>query len=694
MSFRLADRLLAARRRYFVGRIAERELFRTALAAADLPFLVLYVLGSGGMGKSSLLREFSSIATETQVPACYLDARNFEPAPEAFLNALRATLPIMPNETSAPFPTVGGGRQVILVDTYELLAPLDNWLREVFLPQLPENVLVVLAGRNPPAPAWRADPGWQTLLRVLPLRNLSSEESRAYLRQRNVPEDQCQAVLTFTHGHPLALSLVAETFAQRPAVIFQPEAAPDIIKTLLEQFVQKVPGPAHRAALEACALVRLISEPLLAEMLALPDPHELFDWLRGLSFIESGPLGLFPHDLAREALVTDLRWRHPDWYKELHRRARSFYVGRLGAEQRDAQQRLLFDLVFLHRENPAVRPFFEWAEGGSILPDAARAADWPALAAMVSKHEGAESARLAAHWLARQPESFLVFRDAHQEPIGFMAMIALERAAPQDVRADPAAQAAWAYLNRHAALRPGERATYFRFWMGEETYQAVSPVQSLVFIQAVSHYLTTPGLAYTFFSCAQADFWEMVLAYADLARLPEAGFVMGERAYGVYGHDWRVVPPAAWLMLLGEREVGAPAAAVAAAKSAEPIVVLSQSDFAAAVRDALRDFVRPDVLRGNPLMRSRLVLDAVRHAAPADRAAALQALIKEAADALQASPRDLKLHRALYHTYFQPAPTQERAAELLDLPFSTYRRHLMAGIAQVTAALWQREVGG
>ncbi|MBK6430412.1 hypothetical protein [Candidatus Amarolinea dominans] len=40
---------------------------------------------------------------------------------------------------------------------------------------------------------------------------------------------------------------MAETFAQRPAVIFQPEAAPDIIKTLLEQFVQKVPGPAHRA---------------------------------------------------------------------------------------------------------------------------------------------------------------------------------------------------------------------------------------------------------------------------------------------------------------------------------------------------------------------------------------------------------------------------------------------------------------
>ncbi len=253
-----------------------------------------------------------------------LDARNVEPAPDAFLNALRLALALDPAQAPAAALADRPGRRVILIDTYELLAPLDSWLREVFLPQLPEDVLVVVvvAGRKPPAPDWRADPGWQTFVRVLPLRNLSSDESRLYLAQRGVPADQCAAILGFTHGHPLALSLVAETFAQREAVTFRPEAAPDIIKTLVEQFVQKAPGPAHRAALEACAQVRLLNEPLLGEMLNLPDAHELFDWLRGLSFVESGPLGLFPHDLAREALVADLRWRHPDWYQELHRRAR------------------------------------------------------------------------------------------------------------------------------------------------------------------------------------------------------------------------------------------------------------------------------------------------------------------------------------------------------------------------------------
>jgi hypothetical protein len=465
LSSRLADRLSDARRRYFVGRENERGLFQGVMQAGDLPFSVLYVFGPGGVGKSALAHEFLATAKEAGVAAHYLDARNSEPTPDAFLHALRLALNLEPNEGPATALANRPGRHVILIDTYELLAPLDNWLRDTFLPQLPENVLVVLAGRDSPAPGWRADPGWQTLVRLLPLRNLSPAESRQYLARRGVPAEQCEAVLSFTHGHPLALSLVAETFAQRAAVTFRPDAAPDIIKTLVEQFVQKVPGPAHRAALEACAQVRLMSEALLGEMLNLTDPHELFDWLRGLSFIESGPLGIFPHDLAREALVADLRWRHPEWYKELHHRARHAYVVRLGTGRRDEQQRLLFDLVYLHRENPAVRPYFEWAESGSILPDSLRDADRAALLAMVTRHEGEASAQLAAYWLERQPEGYLVFRDAGQKPIGFIALVALERTGATDQNVDPAVAATWSYLLRHAPLRPGERATLFRFWM-------------------------------------------------------------------------------------------------------------------------------------------------------------------------------------------------------------------------------------
>jgi hypothetical protein len=81
-------------------------------------------------------------------------------------------------------------------------------------------------------------------------------------------------------------------------------------------------------------------------------------------------------------------------------------------------------------------------------------------------------------------------------------------------------------------------------------------------------------------------------------------------------------------------------------------------------------------------------------AAGADRVTALQTAIKEAAETLQAVPREAKLYRVLFHTYFQPMATQEQVAELLDLPFSTYRRHLKAGLTRVSELLWQKEIGG
>ena len=88
-------------------------------------------------------------------------------------------------------------------------------------------------------------------------------------------------------------------------------------------------------------------------------------------------------------------------------------------------------------------------------------------------------------------------------------------------------------------------------------------------------------------------------------------------------------------------------------------------------------------------MRARLVSKAAEPSVPATE---LQALLHEASAILRANPKDEKLYRAIYHTYLEPAPTQERAAEQLNLPFSTYRYHLANGVKRITEWLWQREL--
>jgi hypothetical protein len=121
------------------------------------------------------------------------------------------------------------------------------------------------------------------------------------------------------------------------------------------------------------------------------------------------------------------------------------------------------------------------------------------------------------------------------------------------------------------------------------------------------------------------------------------------------------------------------------------VLALSQPEFADAVRRALRELHRPGALAANPLLRTRVVRE---RAGERPASEVLSGLLREAVDAQRRDPRGEKPARALECTYLRPAPTQEAAAELLGLPFSTYRGHLTRGLERVVDWLWQRELYG
>lgn len=710
MLSRISERLKRVRERQMIGRLEEMALFHSTLHAAELPFLVFHLSGPNGIGKTTLLRAFEKRAESQQIPVLFLDARNFEATPEGLLFALRSLLGIPADSDPLTSLSDSDERRVLILDNYEDFDSNDDWVRESFIPQLSAETLVILASPRPPALAWRTDPGWQALIKTVSLRNLSTDEAQELLMLRGVPPAQFQAAMDFTHGYPLALSLIADMAAQpgNEANLsgFTPENAPHIVQALLDQFVAKAPSAAHRAGLEIAAMVRLTTEPLLAEMLegeddadAGPDlAHEVFQWLRGLSFIESNVHGLFPHETAREALLADLRWRNRERYIQLHHKARGYYSRRLDAAQGMEQHRILLDYIFLHRDNPLVRSAFDWKESSTVRTDALRETDVPSLLAMVRQFEGEESATIAAHWLRLQPDGVIVFRDrasgAEDEPIGFLFQLALQRTTEEQRECDPAILAAWQHLASTAPLRPGEIATHFRFWMAKNTYHAVSPVQSLIIVHIVRHYLTTRNLAYSFFPVVSPERWAPMFDYAEIARVPQAEFVVGGRPYGIYGNDWRRMPPTVWLARLADKETAISATNATPSVRPEPtegqLVVLSEEDFATAARSALRHMNEPDALRSNPLLRSRLVS---AQGSSENGAATLRKVVLEAVQQLQNIPRISRCYKPLYHTYIQPAPSQERAAEILDLPFSTYRRHLTEGITEVTRILWLKEIG-
>jgi hypothetical protein len=693
----VGQRLRQARQRWFLGRDGELGLFRAALRAPEPPFTVLHVHGPGGVGKTALLRAFVDEAHTAGAATVALDARHFEPSPPGFTAAVRGASGLEDDEDPGVALGARGRRTVVLVDTYEMAAPLDDWLRERFLPELPADSIVVLAGREPPAPAWRSEPAWRELLRVIALRNLRPDASRAYLRSADVPEALHERVLAFTHGHPLALSLVVDVLAQEKRMGlagFSPEHAPDVIGELLARFVIGVPSEQHRRALEVCALARLTTEALLRAALDASEIHDVFKWLRSLSFIEQGPYGLAPHDLARDLLEADLRWRDRERYGVYQDRIRAHVLDRIRRSTGQEQQRALLDLIFGLRSSPFARRYWEWASFGQTYADALSPDDREAVVAIAARRQGEESAALAAHWLARQPDAFIGLRGGDGVLLGFVVYLTLNRASPEDVDADPGTRVAWAYALRHGPPRPGEDVTHLRVVIDRDNRQRAAPALNLVSVLSCRRWLTTPNLAWDFQSIPDEASFGPVFAYLDYHRVPAADFDVDGRRLATFAHDWRRMPAEQWLELMGRRALDVdfqPAAAVSGGP-AQPLA-LSKAQFDQAVRRALHDLHRADLLATNPLLSSRLV----RERADAQGTPPVQtvaALLREAAALLAADPRDDKLLRAVDRTYLRPATTQERAAELLSLPFSTYRRHLTQGVGRIVANLWELEVYG
>jgi hypothetical protein len=646
---RLSDKLVRSRQQRFVGREAELELFRAALEAPEPPFAVLHFYGPGGVGKTTLLHELMHIATADGLAVIHLDGRNLEPAPAAFAAAARP-------------PDGCSGRFVLLIDTYERLLPLDRWLRGTFLAELPADTLIVIAGRHAPT-AWLDDSGWAGITRIVALGNLPRDASRTYLAARGMPAEQQAAALDFTHGPPLATG----------------PGERDVIRLLLERFLEDVPSTLHRQALEVCAVVRATTEDLLAACVGEEHAFALFQWLRRLSFVEQGPYGLFPHDIVREVLEGDLSWRNPTGHDAIRRAARRHLRRQVQLSAGIERQRLRMDILFLNRRDPGMASYFVWDALDTAYAERATSDDHPAILAMIRRHEGAASAEIARYWQERQPEAFLIYRTPAGEVYGCMAQLALERATDADAAIDPAILPALRYIEIHRPLEPGDAASYMRFWMAAGSYQAISPAVNITAANCVIHWTTTPRLVWSMVAMSNPDLMAPHFESIRFRRTPDADFVVGQRRYGCFSHNWASEPVAAWLTETrhGDVEPLAP-------EPAPAVQTLNETEFAAALRHALRDFTRPDLLATNPLLHTALL-------GSADRTpGALQALVRDAVETLNHNPKDARLYRALWQTYIEPAGTQEQAAEHLDLPFNTYRYHLANGLQRLAAFLWRR----
>src|SRR5690606_7085979 len=170
---------------------------------------------------------------------------------------------------------------VWLVDEFDRLRLLDEWLRHTLLPNLPERTRWVFAGRFEPRRAWLATPGWSDVVLPLRLMPLADAASRAMLSRRGVTAEQLPQLVALARGTPLVLTLMAppgRTLVNETALAAHVDgerANPDAVLAALAQRCVEALPEAMREALEAASVVRRVTRPLLEAMLGKPCQDDL-----------------------------------------------------------------------------------------------------------------------------------------------------------------------------------------------------------------------------------------------------------------------------------------------------------------------------------------------------------------------------------------------------------------------------------
>jgi AAA ATPase domain len=485
---RIGDLLAQREREAFIGRSAELEVL---LSILDEGPQVVFVHGIAGIGKSTLLGAFAEQARARDATVVRLDCRGVEPTERGFLHELGIAIglqAVTPEQVAERLGTLGG-RVVLTLDTYEVFYLMDTWIRQVFMTLLPENVRVVLAGRDRPVSGWLTSPGWQGTLRSLALGPLRESEAIELLSMSGIGPEKAARIQRLARGHPLALKLAGSgvTELADPASSLADSVLQRVVEELTRVYLADVRDQLTRQALEASSIVRRATVSLLQAMLPDAAPRDLFERLRAVPFVESEGDGLHMHDLVQQAIAASLRAVDPSRHQAYRRAA----WRQLNEEIRRASQvnlwRYTADLLYLI-ENPVVREAFFPSGGQQLVVEPARLEDRAAIEEISRMHESPLAAEQLTEWWQKSPRAFRVVREQSGAVAGFYCMFDPATASPDDLANDPISHQ-WCQHLRGDPVPRNQRALFIRRCLSREHGEAISSVQVACWLDMKRSYM-------------------------------------------------------------------------------------------------------------------------------------------------------------------------------------------------------------
>lgn len=553
--------VLRARAADVVGRQPERAVL-LGLAERDRP-LVIAVHGIAGIGKSALLAAFAQDAIAHGAAVVSLDCGGIEPTERGFFAAIDRATRLLPSEPSVgtrPVASVAeaasalsscGDRVVLVLDNYEQLRLLDTWLRRELVPGLRDNTRLAIAGREPLVTAWITEFG--DLLATVPLANLAAADAGVLLRREGLSGADIARVTRFTHGHPLALRLAASARGARPDLTV-PDAAVATVVTELARVYLSGLDQSTRAVLDAACTLRRPTLSLLGALLPDLPPHEAYERLRPLPFVEFGPDGLVLHETVREVVAELLRAGDPPRYRSYRIAAWRQLRRELSTAQPAHLWRYTVDLLYLI-ENPAVREAFFPTASQRYAVEPARPTDEAQITAIARAHQPAAAVTVMLSWWATMPSAFHVARDPDGSPAAFQCVCEANSVPAGLLAADPVA-VTWREHLRANPVPRGQQVLFLRHMLAAEGGEASTPAYAALILDLKRRYLEMrPRLRRIYSQAADPAATLSQFAPLGFTLLPGSAVEIGGTTYHALYNDFGPSSIDGWLTDLAAREM-------------------------------------------------------------------------------------------------------------------------------------------
>jgi hypothetical protein len=519
--------------------------------------LVQFIHGIAGVGKSTLLNAFSVQARAKGATVVQLDCRAIEPTERGFIHGLGAAIGGNTPTLKQVANRLGslGDRVVLTLDTYEVFRLMDTWLRQVFVPELGDNVRVIVCGREPPGTGWRASHYWQGSFHSLPLGPLDEKEALELLSRADISEADARRINRYTRSHPLALKLAISAVSERPDLDLEDVAIPRVVEELTRIYLADVDDPVTRKALNAASVVRRTTESLLRAMLPDVSPQDAYERLRDLPFVESARDGLMVHESVQEAIAAELRAADPSTHRDYRRAA--WHQLREESRTVGVQEhwRYTADMLYIF-ENSAVREGFFPVGAQHYAVEPARVDDGASIKEIIERYEGPTVAKQLIDLWAGAPESFYIARDSEGGVAGFSCVFNPADISPTLLQNDLVSQK-WVDHLKHYPMPRNQHALFFRRWLSLDHGEMPSPVQAAFWLDVKRSYMALrPNLRRCYFTVCDLPTYAPVMRTVGIQPLPEADINLDGTGYHTAMLDLGPASVDGWLAGLVAAELG------------------------------------------------------------------------------------------------------------------------------------------